>query len=174
MTEKFTLIFAKKRPSLPIGPSDLPEDRERKRRLDREYVQVTAELEPEEAGLQADNVRDMVVEIRKQVPTLVVDGSGQDPDLDGGDLKHLRAAYNAARSYEIERCKVDDLGKINLELYPTVLFLNVGEIKDEKMLHKIQEYVQHGGSLSISSARRFGRPFTTMFCSRNTMAYFRS
>jgi hypothetical protein len=147
VTEKFTLIFAKKKPSLPIGSSDLPEDRERKRRLDQEFVQVTAELEPEETGLQADNIRDMVVEVRKRVPTLVVDGSGQDPDLDGGDLKHLRAAYEAARSYEIERCKVDDIDKISLELYPTVILLNVGEIKSTKTLQKVQEYVQHGGSL---------------------------
>ncbi len=147
VTEKFTLIFAKKKPSLPVSPSDLPEDRDRKRRLDQEFVQVTAELEPEETGLQADNIRDMVVEVRKRVPTLVVDGSGQDPDLDGGDLKHLRAAYEAARSYEIERCKVDDLDKISLELYPTIIFLNVSEIKSSKTLQKIQEYIQHGGSL---------------------------
>jgi hypothetical protein len=147
VTEKFTLIFAKKKPSLPVAPGDLPEDRERKRRLDREFVRVTAELEPEETGLQTDNVRDLVVEVRKRVPTLVVDGSGQDPDLDGGDLKHLKAAYEAARSYEIERCKVDDLDKISLELYPTVIFLNVPAIKSEKTLQKVQEYLQHGGSL---------------------------
>jgi hypothetical protein len=147
ITEKFTLIFAKKKPSPPVSPADLPETRERKRRLDQEYVQVTAELEPEETGLQADNVRDMVVEVRKRVPTLVVDGTGQDPDADGGDLTHLRAAYEAARSYEIERCKVDDLDKMNLDLYPTVIFLNVGEIKSEKTVRKVQEYVEHGGSL---------------------------
>jgi hypothetical protein len=147
VTEKFTLVFAKKKPSLPVSPSDLPEDRERKRRLDQEYVQVSAELEPEETGLQADNVRDMVVEVRKRVPTLVVDGTGQDPDLDGGDLKHLRAAYEAARSYEIERCKIDDLDKLNLELYPTVIFLNIAEIKSEKTLQKLQNYIEHGGSL---------------------------
>ena len=145
VTEKFTLIFAKKKPSLPVGPGDLPEERERKRRLDQEFVQVTAEIEPEETGLQADNIRDMVVEVRKRVPTLVVDGSGQDPDLDGGDLKHLKAAYEAARSYEIERCKVDDLDKINLELYPTVIFLNVGEIKSEKT---------HPESAGVRPARR--------------------
>ncbi len=147
VTEKFTLVFAKKKPSLPVAPGDLPEDRERKRRLDREFVQVTAELDPEETGLQADNIRDMVVEVRKRVPTLVVDGSGQDPELDGGDLKHLTAAYEAARSYEIERCKVDDLEKINLELYPTIIFLNVPTIKSDKALQKMREYAQHGGSL---------------------------
>jgi hypothetical protein len=147
VTEKFTLIFAKKKPSQEIRSADLPEERERKRRLDQEYVRITAEIEPEETGLQADNVRDMVLEVRKRVPTLVVDGSGQDPDLDGGDLYHLKAAYQAARSYEIERCKMDDLDKINLDLYPTVIFLNVSEIKSAKTLKKVQEYVQHGGSL---------------------------
>jgi hypothetical protein len=147
VTEKFTLVFAKKKPSQPVGPGDLPEDRDRKRRLDREFVKVTAELDAEETGLQADNVRDLVVEVRKRVPTLVVDGSGQDPELEGGDLKHLTAAYEAARSYEIERCKVDDLDKINLELYPTTIFLNVSAIKSDKTLQKIREYIQHGGSL---------------------------
>jgi hypothetical protein len=147
ITEKFTLTFAKKKPAPAVNPADLPDERERKRRLDQEYVQITAEIDSEETGLQADNVRDMVVEVRKRVPTLVVDGSGQDPEMDGGDLKHLKAAYEAARSYEIERCKVDDLDKINLELYPTVIFLNVGEIKSEKTIKKVQEYVQHGGSL---------------------------
>ena len=62
-------------------------------------------------------------------------------------MKHLRAAYEAARSYEIERCKVDDLDKINLELYPTIILLNVSEIKNEKTIQKVQEYIQHGGSL---------------------------
>jgi hypothetical protein len=147
VTEKFTLVFAKKKPSQEVGPSDLPEDRERKRRLDRELVQVTAELNPEETGLQADNVRDMVVEVRKRVPTLVVDGSGQDPDLDGGDLRHLKAALEGTHRYELERCKVDDLGKINLDLYPTILFVNVGEIKDDKTIQKVRDYLQHGGSL---------------------------
>jgi hypothetical protein len=147
VTEKFTLIFAKKKPSPEVRSSDLPEERERKRRLDQEYVRITAEIEAEETGLQADNVRDMVLEVRKRVPTLVVDGSGQDPDLDGGDLYHLKAAYQAARSYEIERCKIDDLDKINLELYPTVIFLDVAEIKSARTLQKVQEYVQHGGSL---------------------------
>jgi hypothetical protein len=147
ITEKFSLIFAKKKASPEIRPADLPEDRERKRRLDQEYVQITAEIDPEETGLQADNVRDMVLEVRKRVPTLVVDGTGQAPDLDGGDLYHLKAAYQAARSYEIERCRADDLDKINLDLYPTVIFLNVAEIKSEKTLQKVQEYVQHGGSL---------------------------
>ena len=147
VTEKFTLIFAKKKPAPAVSSADLPEERERKRRLDQECVQITAEIEPEETGLQTDNVRDMVVEVRKRVPSLVVDGSGQNPENDGSDLKHLKAAYEAARSYEIERCKVDDLDKINLELYPTVIFLNVGEIKSEKTIKKVQEYVQHGGSL---------------------------
>ena len=147
VTEKFTLIFAKKKPSLPVSPSDLPEDRERKRRLDQEFVQVTAELEPEETGLQADNIRDMVVKVRNALPTLVVDGSGQISRSRRRRLEAPPAAYEAARSYEIERCKVDDLDKISLELYPTIIFLNVAEIKSTKTLQKIQEYIQHGGSL---------------------------
>jgi hypothetical protein len=148
VTEEFALVFAKKKPSEDIRPGDSPEQRDHKRRLDQEFFQITAEIDAEATGLQADNVRDLVVEVRKRVPTLVVDGTGPEGRQDGGDLFHLEAAFTAAKFAEVERCTIDELDKINLDLYPTLIFLNVGEIKSEKTLKKVQDYVRGGGSVA--------------------------
>ncbi len=146
--EKFTLVLVKKKLSPPLAPTDGRDERERKRRLDQEFIHVQAVLEAEETGLQADNVRDLVVEVRKKVPTLVVDGSGPEGKQPNGDLFHLEAAFESARSYEIERCTIDELDRLQLDLYPSMIFLNVAEIKSEKTLQKVQEYVRRGGSVA--------------------------
>ena len=52
------------------------QERQRKRRAEQEFVTISAEINAEETGLQRDNVRDLVVEVRKKVPTLVIDGNG--------------------------------------------------------------------------------------------------
>ena len=129
-------------------PSDLPEDRERKHRLDQEFVQVTAEIG---TGGNRPASRQRPRHGRRGPQARADARRGR--QRTGTRTRRRRlvasptAAYEAARSYEIERCKVDDLDKINLELYPTVIFLNVAEIKSDKTLKKVQEYVQHGGSL---------------------------
>ncbi len=147
--EKFTLVLIKKKGTAPLAPTDSRDERERKRRLDQEFVHVQAVLEAEETGLQADNVRDLVVEVRKKVPTLVVDGNtAAESKQPGGDLFHLETALEAARSYEIERCTIDELDRYQLDLYPSMIFLNVREIKNEKTLQKVQDYVRHGGSIA--------------------------
>jgi hypothetical protein len=147
--EKFTLVLVKKKLAPPLAPGDNRDERERKRRLDQEFVHVQAVIEAEETGLQADNVRDLVVEVRKKVPTLVVDGNtAAESKQDGGDLFHLETAFAAARAYEIERCTIDELDRLQLDLYPSMIFLNVREIKSEKTLKKVQEYVRHGGSIA--------------------------
>jgi hypothetical protein len=145
---KFTLVFAKKKPSPEVRENDSPEERERKRRLEREFVQVTAEISAEPVGLSADNVRDMVIEVRKKVPTLVVDGNGPESRLPGGDLFHLEVAFSAAKSAEVERIKVEDLERTNLDLYPAIIFLNMPDIKNVKALDKLKDYVAHGGSVA--------------------------
>ena len=125
---------------------------ERKRRLDREFVHVTAEIKDEGAGLSTDNLRDLVIEVRKKVPTLVVDGGGPESRSSGGDLFHVETAFSAAKSYEIERRRVDELAKTNLDLYPSIIFLNVPEIKETAVLERLQAYVERGGSI----ARKIG------------------
>src|SRR5258705_10947167 len=72
---KFTLRFNSKRKGTEIGPKDGPEERERKRRLEREYNVIRVALQREDVGLNSDNVRDLVLEVRKKGPTLVIDGT---------------------------------------------------------------------------------------------------
>jgi hypothetical protein len=147
--EKFTLVLVKKKPAPPLGPSDNRDERERKRRLDQEFVHIQAAIEAEETGLQADNVRDLVVEVRKKVPTLVVDGNTKEESKQpGSDLFHLETAFESARAFEIERCTIDELDRLQLDLYPSMIFLNVREIRSEKTLKKVQDYVRHGGSIA--------------------------
>jgi hypothetical protein len=148
LTEKFTLIFAKKKKTPDVKPEDSIEDRERKIRLDREYFRITAQLDPEETGLAQDNVRDLVVEVRKRVPSLVVGANKSEMNVQGSDLFHLTRALEAARSYEVHLCPADQLDKVNLELYPNVIFLNVAEIKSQKTIERLQQYVKDGGSIA--------------------------
>jgi hypothetical protein len=144
--KKFTLLFSKKKPPQPVKDTDSREERERKRRQDREFVNVTATIEAEETGLQADNVRAMVIEVRKRVPALVIDG-GSDGRQFNGDSFHLEIALGAAKAYEVEHRTVDDLEKLNLELYPSIYLLNVQQIKSEKAQKALDDYVKNGGSL---------------------------
>jgi hypothetical protein len=146
--ETFSLLFAKKKPAEEVRDTDPPEERERKRRADREFVQITVSVDPEETGVQGDNVRDLVLEVRKKVPALVVDGNGADGRLPGGDGFMVEMAFLAAKSYEIERRTLSDLAKTNLELYPSILFLNVASIPPE-VLPKLDDYVKKGGSVAF-------------------------
>src|SRR5205823_653620 len=42
-----------------------------------EYIPITAEVvEKDPSGLLLDNVRDLVIEVRKKIPALVIDGEG--------------------------------------------------------------------------------------------------
>jgi hypothetical protein len=155
--ERFTLLFAKKKPTEEVRDTDPLEERERKRRADREFVQITVSIDPEETGLQADNVRDLVVEVRKKVPALVIDGNGSEGRLPGGDLFMIESAFAAAKSYEVERRSLADLAKTNLELYPSVLFLNVPVIPPEA-LPRLDEYVKKGGSVAFFLGDRIQNP----------------
>jgi hypothetical protein len=147
--EKFTLNLIKRRGGpLPLA-TDSREERERKRRLDQEFVHIQAQIEAEETGLAADNVRDLVVEVRRKIPTLVIDGSGPEGRQPGGDFFHLETALESAHQHEIERCTVDDLDRVPLDLYPTLIFLNVAEIRSEKTLQKVRDYVRAGGSVAF-------------------------
>jgi hypothetical protein len=146
--QRFQLLFAKKRPGTEVKEGDSREERERKRLADREFVQVSAEIEGEDAGLRADNVRDMVIEVRRRVPTLLVDGGGPDGRLPGGDGFHVEVALAAARAYEVERRTPDELETTDLDLYPSIFLLNVPRFKSEKTAAKLREYVERGGSLA--------------------------
>jgi hypothetical protein len=146
--QRFQLLFAKKRPGVEVREGDNREERERKRLADREFVHVSAEIEGESAGLRSDKVRDMVIEVRRRVPTLLVDGGGPDSRLPGGDGFHVEVALGAARAYEVERRTPEELETTDLDLYPSIFLLNVSRFKSDKTAAKLHDYVQKGGSLA--------------------------
>jgi hypothetical protein len=146
--QKFQLLFTKKRPAIEVRENDPREERERKRLADREFVHVSVEIEGESAGLRVDNVRDMVIELRQRVPTLLVDGGGSDSRKEHGDSYHVEAALGAARAYEVERRTADELETTDLHLYPSIFLLNLPRFKSEKTVAKLREYVESGGSLA--------------------------
>jgi hypothetical protein len=150
--KKFTLVFPKQthNPDLEVKPEDKPEERARKRRADAEFVQVRVEImEDARQGLEADNVRDAVVEVRSHVPTLLVEGDPSDSDKLFGDVYCLKKGVAAAASYEVETCTLDDLQKINLEQYRNVLLVNVPGFKSPRDVAKLKAYVANGGSVAF-------------------------
>jgi hypothetical protein len=144
---KFTLTFPRKaKPGQEITERDGPDERERKRRLEREFYHVRVDIGAEQTGLNADNVRDLVVEVRRKVPALVIDGTRPENKA-GGDMTYLEAFFTASAIYDIEERRLSDLAKADLDLYPCIILLNVPEITDAKVVAKLKNYVEQGGSL---------------------------
>jgi hypothetical protein len=147
---KFTTKFPlKNKARFEISDKDSPEERERKRRLQREFYHVRVDIGPEDAGgLNVDNIRDLVIEVRKKVPTLVVDGNKAENRADlRSDMAILQSFFAASGEFDLEERKLADLEKADLDLYPTIILLNVGEITSPKVLAKLKSYVEQGGSL---------------------------
>jgi hypothetical protein len=144
---KFSLRFPKRaKPGAAITEKDSPDERERKRRLDREFFHVRVTIAREEAGLNVDNVRDLVIEVRRKVPSLVVDGNKPEGRGEAGDMSHLQAFAAASDIYDLEERRLADLEKADLDLYPSIILLNVSEIPPA-IVKKLKSYVESGGSL---------------------------
>lgn len=150
-TEKrFSLILTRKNKpaNAALKSSDKSDERDRKLRMDREFVRIRAEItEDEKTGILSDNARELVLEVRSRVPVLVVDGAGADGRLPGGDSFHVEFALAAARAYEVEHRSIDDLEKADLEIYPSIYLLNIPEIKSERVISKLRTFVERGGGL---------------------------
>jgi hypothetical protein len=114
---------------------------------------ISANLEDEEAGLQGDNTRYAVVEVRKQVPILIVDGDPGSGSKPGGDTYHLQAAFAAARGYQTSPRGVTELEQPNLAQYATIYIANVRDFSD-KARRNLEAYVRDGGSVAFFMGER--------------------
>lgn len=127
------------------------------------FAQISARLESaqrgklENDGLEGDNVRHAVVEVRDKVPVLVVDGEGSRGRQDNQDTFFIRTAIMSVpgSSYEIEYG--DELGgsiaakaleRADLMKYPTIFLLNVREL-NPKQLANLENYVREGGGVAF-------------------------
>jgi hypothetical protein len=148
---KFSLRFQRRaRAGMEITEKDTLEERERKRRLEREQFNVRVTVTKkgkDDDSVIADNIRDTVIELRRKIPILIVDGNKPEHRGNGGDLFHMLSFYAASGIYEAEERRLADLEKADLDLYPGVILLNVGEMP-EAVVKKLKTYVDNGGSLA--------------------------
>lgn len=112
------------------------------------FREITANIEPEEVGLQADNIRYATVEVKKQVPILVVDGDKLSGQKAPGGTYFLQSLFSAAKGYQVIPKPVDELSKATVEEYPCIFILNL-DAKDlgEKGVRNLEKYVQDGGGV---------------------------
>jgi hypothetical protein len=154
LEEKFTLLF-----HLRDG-------------AETQLTRVRAELRSEDSALEADDVRDVVVDVRHRVPILVVDGNNEafkvehaegtpwtaknwktenpedaDSQFDVGDWKTLISGLAAGKAYEPQRVPVEALEKIVLDDYPTIYLLDLPPTATAEALDNLQRYVAKGGNV---------------------------
>ncbi len=114
------------------------------------FHEVTANIEPEEVGLQADNMRYAVIEVKKQVPILVIDGDGLNGQKRPGGTYFLQNLFSAAKGYQVVPRPLDELNKPTLAEFPCIFLVNVNA-KDlgEKAIKNLEKYVQDGGGVAF-------------------------
>lgn len=115
--------------------------------------QISANVEPEEAGLQIDDVRYATVEVRDRVPILMVDGDPSRSKLEGGDFFHMNVIFGQgqpiiAPGYNLTLGTLADLEKPDIDQYPSIYLVNVRDLND-KALANLDNYVRQGGSLAF-------------------------
>jgi hypothetical protein len=114
--------------------------------------QVVAYLPEEDEGLNLDNTRYAVVEVKERVPVLVVDGDLTNSKKEGGDLFFLQvifqpsASYDIVPGYKLESTRPDELEKMDLNQYPNIYLVNVPDL-NEKAKANLEAYVKQGGTV---------------------------
>jgi hypothetical protein len=121
---------------------------------------ISANLENEETGLQADNTRYAVVQVRKQVPVLIIDGDPTNGAKPGGDTYHVQTLLTAARGFQVAPRGVIELEQPNLDQYSSIYLLNVRELSD-KGLRNLENYVREGGSVAFFLGDRVNADYYT-------------
>lgn len=97
-------------------------------------------------GLAADNIRDMVLEVRPRVPVLVVDGTIQPGAVTSSDSLYFGAALNP-QLFDPLFVETADLEKQDLGSFALVVLLNVGELQPGAVA-KLSDYAQGGGGVA--------------------------
>jgi hypothetical protein len=117
------------------------------------YNQLTATLkrfdQSADEGLDGDDKRYAVVDVVKRVPVLIIDGMGKEGLKSGGDTFYLQTVFTAASGYQVVPRGLDVLESGELSQYPSIMLVNVPEIKNEKALKNLQDYVQQGGKIAF-------------------------
>jgi hypothetical protein len=111
------------------------------------------------------------VEVRRQVPVLIIEGDLTNADKPGGDTFHLKTLFTAARGFEVQRGGITELRRPDLEKYPAIYLLNVPEL-DERAVKSLEDYVRGGGSVAFFMGPRVRPEFYTQKLYRDGKGLF--
>ncbi|MCS7014495.1 MAG: BatA domain-containing protein [Gemmatales bacterium] len=129
--------------------------------------------------LPADNVRHVYVELRRDLPVLLVD-----PDhlLDSPKppSEYIASVLGASRrlGWRPERCRPNELKNRKLDDYPVIYLLNVPGVgtgpsdMDEDSLKALENYVRRGGSVVFFLGERVNVDLYNRFLYRNGQGIF--
>lgn len=125
--------------------------------LDR-FNLVSAQLESEVAGLSIDNVRYTVIEVRKQVPILLIEGKASEivaegkknrPKSKDAETFFLYKLFTeTVKGFDVEVRPAADLEKLNLQQYLSVWICDVNRFSDGA-IKNLEDYVRGGGGVAI-------------------------
>lgn len=125
--------------------------------LDR-FNLVSAQLETEVAGLSLDNIRYTVIEVRKQVPILLIEGKTSEiitegkrsrPKSKDAETYFLYKLFTeTVRGFDVEVRTAADLEKLNLHEYLSIWICDVNRFTDNA-IKNLEEYVRAGGGVAI-------------------------
>lgn len=137
------------------------------------FNQVTANLDPEKEGLPADNTHYTVVEVRNEVPVLVVDGERTVSDRTGGDLHMLKTLFASAKGYQLVVRDAGELERPTLEMYPSIFLVNLNERNlTDKAIKNLEEYVKGGGGVAVFLGPRVRADFYNEKLHANGKGFF--
>jgi len=117
--------------------------------FDRFSIVTAALAEEENGGLQADNVRHAVIEVRDRLPILVIDGNPDSQDRREGNSFYLRSHFTSTeRGYQWVSGDVRELEKPDLSRFAFIMILNVPTIP-EAAARGLDKYVRAGGGCAF-------------------------
>ncbi len=127
------------------------------RPLDR-FNLISVHLENEQAGLNIDNARYCVVEVRDKVPMLLVEGKSSNLKLDKNRFvpanKDAECFFiyklfaDTIKGYDVQVKTPADLEKLNLHDYLTIFLCDVGQLSNAALTN-LEEYARSGGGVAF-------------------------
>ena len=110
---------------------------------------VSVHLEGETGGIEADNTRYTVVEVRDRVPILIVDNNPGSRGTKEAESFFLQKLFTEPiKGYDVQLKSASDLETLNLQPYSAVYLCDVPRLTDNARKN-LEEYVKGGGGLAF-------------------------
>jgi uncharacterized membrane protein len=110
---------------------------------------VSVHLEGETGGIEADNTRYTVVEVRDRVPILLVDNNPTARGTKEAESFFLQKLFTEPiKGYDVQLKGAADLETLNLQPYSAVYLCDVPRLSDAARKN-LEEYVRGGGGLAF-------------------------